>query len=47
MDKWKRILAWIGIILLLLLYDMYIGIRQCFVTPATQGFLKQAYLQRS
>ena len=43
MDKWKRILAWIGIILLLLLYVCTL-VSAIFVTPATQGFFKASLL---
>lgn len=43
MDKWKRILAWIGIVLLLLLYACTL-LSAIFVTPATQGFFKASLL---
>lgn len=43
MNKWKRILAWIGIILLLLLYVCTL-VSAIFVTPATQGFFKASLL---
>lgn len=43
MEKLKRVVAWIGIIVLVMLYVVTI-ISAIFVTPATQGFFKASLL---
>ena len=43
MDKLKRVFAWVGIIILVMLYIVTI-VSAIFVTPATQGFFKASLL---